>query len=265
MTVKFAGSPLLRHSVRAPMPLPDPPLLLVCSVRAECARLLEGLERRAEQRAGMRPGWSGMLEGTPVWVIECGMGKANAAHALTAALERGAPRGVIGFGVGGAYPGTGLGLGAVALATASIYADEGVETPRGWAGTELIGIPLAERGASRWFNEYAADPAALGRIAGALGRAGIAAAQGPFLTVSACSGTTVRGRSLAARWGALCEGMEGAALAQVCALYGVPFVEMRAVSNAVEDRDPARWRLPEAADAVQRAVRVAVGAWGPAA
>ncbi|HEX7239102.1 MAG TPA: hypothetical protein VF263_02460, partial [Longimicrobiaceae bacterium] len=59
----------------------------------------------------------------------------------------------------------------------------------------------------------------------------------------------------------LCEGMEGAALAHVCALYGVPFLELRAVSNAVEDRDLSRWRLPEAVDAATRAVRAVVRAW----
>jgi futalosine hydrolase len=55
--------------------------------------------------------------------------------------------------------------------------------------------------------------------------------------------------------------MEGAALAHVCALYGVPFLELRAVSNTVEDRDLSTWRIREAAEAAQRAVRALVASW----
>jgi futalosine hydrolase len=81
---------------------------------------------------------------------------------------------------------------------------------------------------------------------------------GPFVTVSNCSGTAARGLELAARFGGLVEGMEGAALAHVATLYGVPWLELRAISNAVEDRDLSRWRLRDAAEAAQRAVRVVV-------
>ena len=45
--------------------------------------------------------------------------------------------------------------------------------------------------------------------------------------------------------------MEGAAAAHVCAMHDVPFLEVRGVSNLVEDRDRAAWRIAEAADAAQ--------------
>ena len=56
--------------------------------------------------------------------------------------------------------------------------------------------------------------------------------------------------------------MEGAALAHVAAIYEVPLLELRAVSNLVEDRDLSRWRIPEAAETAQEAVRAVVKAWG---
>ena len=50
------------------------------------------------------------------------------------------------------------------------------------------------------------------------------------------------------------ENMEGAAAAHVCALYDVSFLEIRAISNLVEDRDRSAWKVEEAFTAVQIAV-----------
>ena len=42
--------------------------------------------------------------------------------------------------------------------------------------------------------------------------------------------------------------MEGAAVARVCHEFSLPMLEMRAISNYVEDRDPRNWRLAEACE-----------------
>jgi futalosine hydrolase len=44
----------------------------------------------------------------------------------------------------------------------------------------------------------------------------------------------------------LCENMEGAAVARVCAAFAVPCLELRCISNFVEDRDAGRWELKKA-------------------
>lgn len=239
------------------------PLALVCSVPFECERLRGALEDAEETRIGRKPAWTGRLDGVPVVLQAGGMGKTNAAHALTALLETRPVRGVIGFGIGGAYPGSGMDVGAIALATAAVYGDEGVQAPGGWLSTEAIGIPLWQAGAARTFNTFALDPALVQTARTALADAGYDVRTGPFVTVSSCSGTAALGAAMAERVpGALCEGMEGAALAHVAAIYGVPFLELRAVSNLVEDRDLSRWRIRDAAEAAQQAVRVVVRAWG---
>ncbi|PKN23327.1 MAG: hypothetical protein CVU68_01250 [Deltaproteobacteria bacterium HGW-Deltaproteobacteria-3] len=51
----------------------------------------------------------------------------------------------------------------------------------------------------------------------------------------------------------LCENMEGAAVARVCQEFAVPCLEVRCVSNMVEDRNPANWQL---AAAVQKCGQV---------
>lgn len=235
------------------------PVALLCSVPFECERLRAALEGAEEVAVGGKRGWTGRLDGAPVVLLPCGMGKTNTAHALTALLEGRRLRGVLGFGIAGAYPASGLAPGGVALATECVYGDEGVEAPGGWISTEGIGIPL-------WKGRYNAFPVGaewLTRARAALDAAGIGHAAGPFVTVSACTGTAAGAARMAARFpAALCEGMEGAALAHVAAIYGVPFLELRAVSNLVEDRDLARWRIPEAAAAAQAAVRAVLPALG---
>jgi len=236
------------------------PLALICSVPLECRHLADALANRREIEIGRKPAWSGVLDGAPVLLLPAGMGKTNAAHGLTALLETRDVRGVIGFGVGGAYAGSSLQVGDVALASRAVYGDEGVEAPGGWMSTEGIGIPLIEREGVRVFNEISLDAGRVQRAADALTAAGMHVRVGPFVTVSACSGTAARGDELASRFGGVCEGMEGAALAHVAALYGAPFLEVRGISNLVEDRDLSRWRLADAAAAAQRAVRTLVAA-----
>jgi futalosine hydrolase len=50
------------------------------------------------------------------------------------------------------------------------------------------------------------------------------------------------------------EGMEGAGVAAAAALYGVPFAEVRAISNPVGPRDRGTWRVAEALEALGSAV-----------
>jgi futalosine hydrolase len=65
------------------------------------------------------------------------------------------------------------------------------------------------------------------------------------------TGVRTLGDALHQRFGALCESMEGAAAAHVCALHDVPFLEVRGISNLIEDRNRAAWRIKEAAEAAQ--------------
>ena len=241
--------------------MPPHPLALLCSVALECRLLRDRLESAEAAEAGRKEALAGLLDGVPVVVMAAGMGKTNAAHALTALLETRPVRGVVNFGVGGAYAGSGLAAGDVALASAAVYGDEGVLAPDGWMSTEGIGIPLVERGDERLYNTFPLDAARVEAARAAVAAAGFRVAVGPVVTVSCCSGTAARGAELAARFGAVAEGMEGAALAHVAALYGVPFLEVRGISNPVEDRDLSRWRLHEGAAAAQEAVRALVAAW----
>ncbi len=71
---------------------------------------------------------------------------------------------------------------------------------------------------------------------------------GSFVTVNCTSGTAARGLFLRDRYQAICENMEGAAVARVCEEFGISCLEMRCVSNLVEDRDVSKWRLSAAVE-----------------
>jgi len=51
---------------------------------------------------------------------------------------------------------------------------------------------------------------------------------------------------LARQHQALCENMEGAAVARVCQQFGLPLLELRCISNLVEDRNLQNWQLKQA-------------------
>ena len=226
----------------------QPNLLLVSATEIESATVRTALgDDKATQHTG-KTVVVGTLCDWRCTLIHTGIGSVNAAHALTCQLEGQLPDLVIQFGIGGAYVPTGLPIRTVVLATEEIYGDVGVVTPEGWRPADEIGIPLVH-GDPPHFNCFPLDSRLVSTAAEICG-----APCGPFVTVSQCSGVQAIGDALHARFNALCESMEGAAAAHICTLYDVPFLEIRGISNLVEDRDPTRWDIPGASDAAQSAL-----------
>ncbi len=203
---------------------------------------------------GTKPMIEGILAGRQVILCIGGMGKTNAAHAATMLLSRPGIEALIVFGIAGAYPGSGARIGDVALATKEISGDEGVLTPDGFKGTEHIGIPLVRIGLVQMYNTFPAPVPLLDRARSALASFPTAVDEGPFVTLSACSGTRERAREIEQRYQGLCENMEGAAAAQVALYHDIPWLEVRGISNLVEDRDLQKWDIPGAALTAQKAV-----------
>lgn len=204
--------------------------------------------------------YKGRIHRKEVLYMISGMGKANAAHATTILLEKFSPDVLILFGVGGAYPSAGLKLGDVAVAEKEIYGDEGVMLKEGFRGTDFIGIPLVKRGRRRFFNEFPLDANLVKKVKKSAERFPPHASRltelmsGTFVTVSTCTGTRRKALELKKRFEAICENMEGAAVAHICSLYGTPMMEIRGISNIVEDRDRSNWNIGLAAEHCQEAV-----------
>lgn len=169
----------------------------------------------------------------------CGVGKANAAGGTARVLDPARHGVVLSVGICGSLPRTGapmLGVGASVVGTRSENADEGIELPGGgFAGCESMGFPLGPGG-----DGVDADPRVLDALSA------VADEQGVIATVSTCAGTDKRAAAIAARTGALVEAMEGAAIGRVAYELGVPFGELRVVSNNTGDRDKQAWDLERA-------------------
>lgn len=240
-------------------------IALVAAMPLETELLRRSLSPCEVRNCGRRDLFLGSLCGHSVVLLHCGAGKAAAAASVTSLLEMFHPSSLIVFGCAGAYPGSSLAVGDLALATEEIYGDEGSLTPEGFRDLEFLGLPLVERNGLRFFNRFPVDPSLLKKARTFLEQAstetGRTLVTGPFVTVSTCSGTDAAGREMAERTGGICENMEGAAAAQVCALHGVPYLEVRGISNLAENRDLSRWDLKKGAEIAQRALSALLKGW----
>ncbi len=148
----------------------------------------------------------------------CGVGPVDAAAATAAALAADRPALVLQVGIAGARRDSGLAPPAIVVGTETCYCDLGV--PERFAPSRLIAAPELVAGALR------AAPGAVAEVIGTSGRVG-------------------------ATIGCRVEAMEGFAVLRAAALAGVPAIEVRAIANAIEETDRARWRFDEAFDAIR--------------
>ncbi len=152
--------------------------------------------------------------------LRCGVGPVDAAAIVAAAIATRRPRAIVHVGVAGARRATGLLPPAIVVGAESVYCD--LHVPEAWAPHHIV--PAAEYvdAACR------ALPGATRRRIGTSGGVGRS---------SRCD----------------IESMEGFAVLRAAALAGIPAIEVRAISNLVEESDRSRWRLDDAFEAIVRA------------
>jgi futalosine hydrolase len=184
--------------------------------------------------------WRGVV--TPsnltIHLAHFGIGKVNTAAGLALAIERLKPTSVIQFGIGGAYVNSFASIGTVMAATHDIHIDSGVRTAEGWQGMAQVGFPLLVKGAETHYNVFPTDKTLTQLFVDAVGLP-----TGIFATSETITGTFDEGTAIQEQFDVSIESMEGAAAAHVCLALGVPFAEIRAVSNIVGERDKRNWDI----------------------
>ncbi|GIJ76080.1 futalosine hydrolase [Micromonospora phaseoli] len=186
-----------------------------------------------------------------VAVVPVGVGPAvaGAATARLLALAEMADRpyrGVISAGVAGGFVGR-VAVGDIVLGTRAVAADLGAESPDGFIPVDKLGMPPELLGGG---TDVAVDSTLLAALRAALPDATV----GPVLTVSTVTGTTASTDALSQRHpDAVAEAMEGYGVAVAASHAGVPFAELRAISNPIGPRDRDAWRLRDALAALTAA------------
>lgn len=231
-------------------------IALLAAVRAETELIRASLGECRQTAVNGIDVFHGELYGHAVCLAHSGIGKAAAAATAVTLLANFPAQALWLFGCGGAYPGSGLLIGDLALADREIFGDEGVATAGGFRDLATMGLAMREAPEPRhnsWPVDRAlhdwAQPLLAEHVAGSA-----RLRSGPFVTLSACTGTTAGAADMASRTGGICENMEGAAVALACQQLAVPLLEVRGISNLVEDRDRRRWDLAAGMTAAQHAI-----------
>lgn len=214
-------------------------LLIVTAVEAEYAAVLAGL--------GLpdRPTADELAFGRRTVVAVEGVGMAAAAAATArdlaiASMAEDPFDAVLCAGIAGGFAGRAE-VGATVLASRSVAADLGAESPDGFVSLDALGFGQST---------LEVDAELLGLLRSALPDAVV----GDVLTVSTVTGTAEGAAALLRRCpGAVAEAMEGFGVATAAARLGSAFAELRTIANPVGPRDRASWRIPEALTTLSRA------------
>jgi len=184
------------------------------------------MKDRRELKAGAFTVFCGKLYKEDILLCRCGVGKVNAAAATSAVLAvlGGADR-VINTGVAGGI-GKGIKRGDVVLGTRTVQHDFDA-TADGARKGQVAGFDSEFFYGDTYLIENMERALSAERIPY---HKGIIASGDKFIADNAVAG------SLNAEFGAISCEMESAAIAQVCALYKVPYLAMRAISDNGDEK-----------------------------
>ncbi len=217
----------------------DRPLAILAATWEELEPLIQSLNGRFLAEPWRRV-FTGTWRDREVFLVETGVGKVNAAVATALVIREWCPSPLLLTGIAGAMPSSGLKPLDLALATEEIYGDEGCMTDKGWITPQDMNTPYLNLDKGPLYHRFPL-----------LSPPGLELPRGPFVTLSAITGRAQRARELENLFpGVLCENMEGAAVAHVAARYGIPLVEIRAMSNMAGPRERHLWKVHEATRAL---------------
>lgn len=149
--------------------------------------------------------------------LQCGVGPVDAAAATAAAIALHRPSAILHVGIAGARRATGLEPPAIVIGDCALYCD--LQIPEQFAPRRVGASPELLTAARQ------ALPSAFVTTIGTSAR------------VDGTSGCDV-------------EAMEGFAVLRAAQLAGIPAIEVRAIANAIEERDRALWRFDDAFAAI---------------
>ncbi len=200
-------------------------ILVVCAVREEAEAVEAGRTTRHE-----------------LDILVCGVGPASAAAATSRTIAENSQMGraydvVVNAGICGAFKGRAE-IGDTLIATDSVAAELGVALPWRFQPIDELGFGTNRIGCNTVLT------------------AAVEGVRGEILTLSSITGSDGLAANLAHRHPeAIGEAMEGFGVATAAQQAGLPFAEIRTVSNYIGDRDVARWDWSAALTSLTAAIK----------
>lgn len=213
---------------------------IICAMDVELQDIRKELTDGETLEQGGYEFYRGLLYGMPVVLVQCGVGKVNAARGTQMLIDRFDPAAIVNSGVAGGTE-EGLHIGDIIVGTEFIQHDFDV-TALGYVRGYLC---TGED--SRQPTVFHADPALVRALEDAARgmdpkrdvRTGRIVSGDMFIN------TAAKKKELFDTFRATCAEMESAAIAQTCASAGVPFAVLRVISDLANGTSPENYSVFE--------------------
>ncbi len=171
---------------------------------------------------------------------QSGIGILSTAVSLTKLIIEERPDLIIQVGLAGTYNNR-LSLGKVVVVEDEVLGDLGVEEDGKWV--DIFDMKLEKSSAGAFDKKTLPNP-----WLDDFNLLQLSAVQG--ITVNEITTSKERIQQLNKKYAPCTESMEGAALHYVCRDTNTPFLQMRAISNYVGERDKSKWKIDESITAL---------------
>ena len=238
----------------------DSSILIVGAVFQEIKPIIEKLKAARKLSIGKRQIFCGTLFNQSMIIVASGIGMLNAVQAVTAVIEKMPVHLIINTGCAGAFPGAGIAIGDIGIAKQETDIHSGIEGASPEDPVEQLPIPLIQTEDAQYYGSYPVTEHFCKMAYDILSKAFISenvqVKLVPFITVSTITASEGRTNSLFTSYQAGMENMEGAGIAHVALHYNKSFLEIRAASNFVGERDKRKWQLKKAFERSATAVLI---------
>ena len=176
-------------------------------------------------------------------LVITGIGGVSTAYQLAKVIAAERPDFIIQAGIAGAFDGS-LPLGSVVIVKQDRLADLGVLENKEWKDVFDLGLgrPNEEPFDNGWLKNES-------KIINALGIKMVSA-----VTINEITTDHSRIDELKRKYNPAVESMEGAALHYVCLQEKMEFVQIRAISNYIGERDKSKWKIKMAIENLNEAI-----------
>jgi adenosylhomocysteine nucleosidase len=200
---------------------------IIAAMKEEATELISRIEERKEEKRGSLIYHTGLLDGKPVCLLQCGIGKVNAAVGTAIMISEWSPGYILNTGSAGGFH-QNLTIGDIVLSDEVLHHDVDARV-FGYKNGQVPGMPSSYKGDRDLLSCALAlqceDPS-VHLISG------IIASGDSFISQD----DQIRRIQTIFPQVAASE-MEAAAVAQTCHLFGTPFLIIRSISDVVGDKD----------------------------